>query len=158
MFEWLVGSESPPPALDEGYLVRLRRHVGADAMGELIDDGVLELAGKLDHLAAQAGSDDIKHIASVCHDIAGAAGNLGLTAMTRAAVESNRRALGDTPPPADELVAHVIGCRAPAEDALAAFRAGESVSTTDTHLVEPDTGDPKSDDSTADAVTPEQVP
>lgn len=127
MFEWLIGSESPPPALDEAYLVRLRRHVGTDAIGELIDDGVLELSAKLDHLAEQAGSGDIKHIASVCHDIAGAAGNLGLTAMTRAAVESNRMGLADKPPPADELVAHVVGCRAPAFDALAAFRAGQSV-------------------------------
>ncbi|MEO1492393.1 MAG: Hpt domain-containing protein [Pseudomonadota bacterium] len=127
MFEWLTGSQNPAPnALDEAYLLRLRRHVGADAMGELIDDGVLELSGKLDHLAEQASSDDIKHIASVCHDIAGAAGNLGLTAMTRAAVESNRMALSDTPPSAGELVAHVISCRAPAEDALAAFRADQN--------------------------------
>lgn len=150
MFEWLIGSESPLPALDEAYLVRLRRHVGADAMGELIDDGMLELSGKLDHLAAQSDSDDIKHIASVCHDIAGAAGNLGLTAMTRAAVESNRQALGDKPPPAAELVAHVIACRHPAEEALTVFRADQTVSPK-TEVPAPDDSPTTNPDVPADA-------
>jgi len=124
MFEWLIRSGTPPPStLDEGYLTRLQRHVGSDAMGELIDDGMLELSGKLDHLAEQSGSDDIKHIASVCHDIAGAAGNLGLTALTRLAVEANRRALSDAPPPAEDLVSLVMACRVPAMEALSAYRA-----------------------------------
>ncbi len=151
MFEWLIRTETPAPdTLDEGYLARLQRHVGADAMGELIDDGMLELADKLDHLAEQEGTDDIKHVAAVCHDIAGAAGNLGLTALTRVAVEANRQALGDTSPAPDDLVQLVVACRVPAMEALTQFRAGCSISA----RASPDADQP--DDAPAADQTAEQ--
>jgi HPt (histidine-containing phosphotransfer) domain-containing protein len=125
MFEWLTKTAEPPPAvLDEAYLRRLESHVGSDAMAELMSDGLIELKDKLDNLEARAGSATVKQIAPLCHDIAGAAGNLGLTAMTQAAVQANRSAIGDNPPPVAEIAALVLACRDVAFEEAEAFRSG----------------------------------
>lgn len=125
MFEWLTKSTGPAPAvLDEAYLRRLESHVGTDAMAELMSDGLIELKDKLDNLQTRAATGTAKQVATVCHDIAGAAGNLGLTAMTQAAVEANRQALGDKPPPVAEIAALVLDCRDDAFARAEAFRHG----------------------------------
>lgn len=131
MFEWLTKTAGPPPAaLDEAYLRRLESHVGAEAMAELMSDGLIELKGKLENLEAQADTATVKKIAPICHDIAGAAGNLGMTAMTQAAVEANRKALGDRPPPVSEIAALVLACRDAAFESAEAYRAGFQTSGT----------------------------
>lgn len=125
--KWLHRSDTPePPMLDTAYLDRLNQHLGAAVTGELLSDGLIELADRLKRLGELAMEGDLDAIARLGHDIIGTAGHLGLTRLSIAAVDMNRaaRAREDhgrwtAPPDPHEVTERVLRLAAPALAALA---------------------------------------
>lgn len=91
-------ADSAPPALDTDHLDRLESHLGADALAELLADGLIELSDRLNRLAELQKTADLDGMAKLGHDLAGMAGNLGLARLAAVAGEMNRVAReGDKP-------------------------------------------------------------
>lgn len=85
-------AEDDAAVFDRGYLVRLGSHVGEEALRELIADGLFELSDRLRRVEEAAASGDIPQIRALAHDIASVAGHLGLSQLSRLAVDLNRAA------------------------------------------------------------------
>ncbi|MEM9145383.1 MAG: Hpt domain-containing protein [Pseudomonadota bacterium] len=119
MLNW--GRKKPtrePPVLDHGFLKRLTDHLGAKLVRELLADGLIEITDRLERLAEQAGSDKRRPALQTSHDIAGLAGHIGLSALSRSAVELNRAARNDPLAPIAELARPVLEAGPPAVEAL----------------------------------------
>jgi HPt (histidine-containing phosphotransfer) domain-containing protein len=125
MIGWLGKSEAAgPPILDEGYLERLASHIGMEEARELLADGMLELSDRLDRLAQLASDRDVEGLLTLTHDIAGAAGHMGLSAMSHEAVEANRTLREGTGGDPSSVVSRLARCRDPSIDALGRFCRG----------------------------------
>lgn len=85
-----VQPEKTPVILDHGYLQRLSKHIGEREARELLADGMLDLTDRLAMLHQSGEGGDLKRVAGLVHEIAGAAGHQGLTAMSHAAFEAAR--------------------------------------------------------------------
>ena len=93
MVKWLKDQQPvEAPILDQAYLDRLANHIGESETRELIADGMLELAERLDRLRRLTERGTVDEIGLLAHDIAGASGHQGLSAMSIAAVEAARQA------------------------------------------------------------------
>lgn len=112
MVQWFRREETPePPLLDAGYLTRLGKHIGMAELRELMADGLIELTDRLDALERHAVRGDTEEVATLCHEIAGAAGHLGLSRMSQAAVDGVRRCRGGTQEPMLDVIADVLAAR-----------------------------------------------
>ncbi len=85
-------AEPAASVLNHDYLAGLRRHLGTAHTCELLADGMLELAGRLDRLADMARQDDNAAIARLTHEIVGLAGYLGLHRMSQLAAQASHAA------------------------------------------------------------------
>jgi HPt (histidine-containing phosphotransfer) domain-containing protein len=92
MLDRQLRAEPVPPVLNHDYLAGLRRHLGTAHTGELLADGVLDLAGRLDRLAEMARQRDNPAIARLTHEIVGLAGYLGLQRMSQFAAQASHAA------------------------------------------------------------------
>ena len=110
-----------PPYLDTAYLERLQKHLGEDVTRELMADGMLELSDRLDRVEHLAEKQQVGELRRLTHDIAGAAGHLGLSALSFHAAEANRALRDDSPQPAKGVMKAMLECRAQSLDSLAAF-------------------------------------
>lgn len=115
------------PILDDDYLQRLANHIGETETRELMADGMLELSDRLDRLETLGAEGRLEAVASLTHEIAGAAGHQGLAAMSHAAAEASRIARGDDPPPARKLAETVLRHRRASIEALSAYCAGAAL-------------------------------
>lgn len=89
---------SAPPVLDTDHLDRLEGHLGPDALSELLADGLIELSDRLNRLGQLQKTAELDSMGRLGHDLAGMAGNLGLTRLAATAREMNRVArAGDKP-------------------------------------------------------------
>lgn len=112
MVQWFRRSGAPePPLLDEEFLARLGKHIGTVELRELMADGLMELSDRLDVLSEHANRGEVEEVSALCHEIAGAAGHLGLTRISTAAVEGVRRCRGRTSEPATDIVADILAVR-----------------------------------------------
>ena len=128
MMKWFKRAPvSARPVLDRSYLERLANHIGETETRELMADGMLELSDRLDRLAELGAKGQLETVASLCHEIAGAAGHQGLAALSHAAVEANRKAREENPPSANKLAESVLRHRKAAIEALSAYCAGASL-------------------------------
>lgn len=97
MFSWKRQKTDDGPAiLDETYLKRLAGHVGEDVVRELLSDGILELSDRIDSVWDHVQAGNREQVARTVHDIAGAAGHLGLSQMSQTAVQMERELRDDT--------------------------------------------------------------
>ncbi len=110
-----------PPVLDTDYLGRLQKHLGADVTRELMADGMLELSDRMERLPVLAGRAATEDLARLTHDIAGAAGHLGLSALSFHAFAANRVLRGGAAGALDEVIAPMMACREASMDALGRF-------------------------------------
>lgn len=106
--------------LDEAFLGRLERHLGPSVLRELMADGLIELADRLERLAQAAEAGRREEALRIGHDIAGLAGHIGLSALSARAVAMNRAARAEPGRPVAAVAAPVIAAGAPAVDALRA--------------------------------------
>lgn len=91
MIPWRGKTEAPKvPILDTGYLERLAGHLGSSITAELLADGMLELADRLERLQQLSDRGDVEGLLRLTHDITGASGHLGLSAMSQYAAAANR--------------------------------------------------------------------
>lgn len=97
MLDRQLRAEPVPSILNHDYLAGLRRHLGAAHTYELLADGMLDLAGRLDRLAEMARRGDNAGIAALTHEIVGAAGHLGLHRMSQFAAHASHAAHGGDP-------------------------------------------------------------
>ena len=109
------------PVLDLAYLERLSGHIGAEVAAELLADGMLELADRLDRVSDLANKGDMEALLRMTHDIAGSAGHLGLSALSRDAVTANRSLREARAQAAPRLVRQMLANRQSSLDALGAF-------------------------------------
>lgn len=122
MVTWFSAREEGAPAiLDKGYLQRLSKHIGTRETQELLADGMIDLADRLEQLKRHGQSGDVTAVAKLVHEIAGAAGHLGLTAMSHAAFEVSRRARENPDAAADQLAALVVDLQEQSIAALADY-------------------------------------
>ena len=110
-----------PPVLDTAYLERLQKHLGADVTRELMADGMLELADRMDRLPGMAAERKAEDIARLAHDVAGAAGHLGLSRLSYHATEANRVLRSDTGLSLEDVIAPMLSCQGASLDALGQF-------------------------------------
>ncbi|MEL7174057.1 MAG: hypothetical protein AAFU72_13400 [Pseudomonadota bacterium] len=90
--KWLGKMAGKKPALlDESYLERLRQHLGEDMVAELLADGELELTDRAAQLRRMVEEGDVEGVRRLSHDLIAVAGHLGLSALSLAAVDLNRR-------------------------------------------------------------------
>ncbi|GMG83750.1 hypothetical protein LNKW23_29630 [Paralimibaculum aggregatum] len=122
MLNWGGGRQpvKEPPVLDTDYLARLEGHIGRDTVLELLSDGLIELCDRLGALARHAEADEREEALRIGHDLAGLAGHLGLSALSRAAVEMNRAGRDGSAGPVAALAAPVLAAGGDAEVALRA--------------------------------------
>ncbi|MEL6576040.1 MAG: hypothetical protein AAFQ81_09130, partial [Pseudomonadota bacterium] len=73
------------------YLERLRQHLGEDMVAELLADGELELTDRAAQLRRMVEEGDVEGVRRLSHDLIAVAGHLGLSALSLAAVDLNRR-------------------------------------------------------------------
>ena len=128
MLGWGRGGARPPseaPVLDEAYLERLGRHVGAETLRELMADGLIEIADRLAALSEAAARGARAEALRLGHDLAGLSGHLGLSALSRAAVEMNRTGRAEPDRRMDELAAPVLAAGGAACAALSRAIAAE---------------------------------
>ena len=90
---WLSSSETGDhPDLDHAYLDRLAEVLGEEKLRELLSDGFLELADRLEQLRRLARAGRRDELASVAHDMVGTAGHIGLKLLSLAAADLERTA------------------------------------------------------------------
>jgi HPt (histidine-containing phosphotransfer) domain-containing protein len=105
MLDRQLRAEPVPSILNHDYLAGLRRHLGTAHTGELLADGMLDLAGRLDRLAEMARERDNAAIARLTHEIVGLAGYLGLHRMSQFAARASLAARqGDPAGPIEALL------------------------------------------------------
>ena len=122
MVQWFRRSGEPElPLLDEEFLARLGKHIGMVELRELMADGLMELSDKLDVLEIHATRGEVEEVSALCHEIAGAAGHLGLTRISTAAVDGVRRCRGKPAEPATDIIAEIQAVRAASLEAASAF-------------------------------------
>lgn len=122
MIAWSGKTEEPDmPILDIGYLERLSGHLGAEVASELLADGMLELADRLDRVADMADRADVDSLLRLTHDIAGASGHLGLSALSRHAAAANRDLRTVAPTAAARVVRPMLDVRSASIEALGRF-------------------------------------
>ncbi len=80
------------PTIDAAYLDRLQDLLGAEKLREILSDGLIELADRLEQIGALAAENRRREIAGVAHDLVGTAGYLGLTRLSLAATDLERAA------------------------------------------------------------------
>ena len=97
MLDRQLRAEPVPSILNHDYLAGLRRHLGTVHSCELLADGMLDLAGRLDRLAQLARRGDNPAIAALSHEIVGAAGYLGLARLSHFAAQASAAARGGDP-------------------------------------------------------------
>ncbi|HUF56410.1 MAG TPA: Hpt domain-containing protein [Thermohalobaculum sp.] len=86
------------PDVDEAYLGRLADLLGEEKLREILSDGLIEVADRLEQVAVLAAENRRREIAAVAHDLVGTAGYLGLTRLSLAATDLERAARrGDRP-------------------------------------------------------------
>lgn len=132
MFTWGRGRRRgpAPPALDDAYLGRLESHIGRATLRELLADGLLEIGDRAGALRRHAEAGDRAEVLALGHDLAGLAGHLGLSALSRAAVEMNRMIRADPAPSLADAADPVLSAAEEADDALRrALTAGEADGT-----------------------------
>lgn len=126
--KWFQRAPEPTrPVLDRDYLQRLANHIGETETRELMADGMLELADRLDRLEKMGAQGQLEKVAALTHEIAGAAGHQGLVALSHAAVEASRLARSEDPPAAQSLSDSVLRHRKASIDALSAYCNGASL-------------------------------
>lgn len=119
MLTWGRGSRpKDPPLIDAAFLARLSDHIGADVLRELLSDGLIEMTDRLERLGEEALAGRRAHLLALGHDIAGLAGHIGLSALSRAAVEMNRTARADPVLSLTDLAGPVLDAGDEALDAL----------------------------------------
>jgi len=106
------------PVLDLDYLDRLAGHLGRDTVDELLADGLIELADRLERVETLVAAEDREGLMRLSHDLIGIAGHLGLSALSAAAARMNREGRRDPGKPLDEIAGPVIACGPPACAAL----------------------------------------
>jgi len=121
-----VRQDNAPVVLDHGYLQRLSKHIGERETRELLADGMLDLMDRLATLQKCGEADDLTGVANLMHEIAGAAGHQGLTAMSHAAFEASRF-IRETPAAnAADMAALVLQYKDASIAALAQFCSSDS--------------------------------
>lgn len=122
MIAWPGKHEEPEaPILDMGYLERLSGHLGSEVASELLADGMLELADRLDRVADLADRADVESLLRLTHDIAGASGHLGLSALSRHAAAANRDLRTVAPSAASRVVRPMLEVRSASIEALGQY-------------------------------------
>lgn len=111
-------AKTEPAMLDEAFLERLEEHIGAEALRELLADGLIEIIDRLERLAEEVRAERRGPALRIGHDIAGLAGHIGLSALSRAAVEMNRTARMEPVTAVSELAAPVLEVGQSAAEAL----------------------------------------
>ena len=125
MIPWRKTPEEPQrPVLDMSYLDRLSSHLGTDITGELLADGMFELADRLDRVEELTTAGDVDGLLRLTHDIAGASGHLGLSRLSAAAAAANRDLRQVEGSGARSVVQPLIDCRSASIDALGRFCRG----------------------------------
>lgn len=114
-------AEDDAAVFDRLYLVRLGGHVGEETLRELIADGLFELSDRLRRVEEAAAAGDLAQIGSIAHDIAGVAGHLGLSQLSRLAADLNRAAHGQPRGDARALTAPIGRAGPPALARLRAY-------------------------------------
>ena len=90
---WLSSNDTGEhPEVDNAYLDRLVEVLGDEKLSEVLSDGLLELADRLDQLRRLARADRRDELAAVAHDMVGTAGQMGLTRLSLAAADLERTA------------------------------------------------------------------
>lgn len=102
-----VQHEDEPVILDYGYLQRLSKHIGERETRELLADAMLDLTDRLAILDKHGQAGNLKAVADLMHEIAGAAGHQGLTAMSHAAFEACRL-IQQLPNPNPSVIADMV--------------------------------------------------
>ncbi len=82
------------PRIDERYLDRLEELLGEEKLREILSDGLIELADRLEQIRVLAAENRRDEIGAVAHDLVGTAGYLGLTRLSLAATDLERAARG----------------------------------------------------------------
>lgn len=118
--------ENAPVVLDHGYLQRLSKHIGEHETRELLADGMLDLTDRLAALHKLGEAQNLKGVADLMHEIAGAAGHQGLTAMSHAAFEASRVIREQPNVNAADMAALVLQYQEASISALAQFCSGDS--------------------------------
>lgn len=120
--------DSKAPILDLDYLDRLSGHLGSEIASELLADGMLELADRLDRIADLADQHDVDGLLRLTHDITGASGHLGLTALSRHAAIANRDLRSAAPGRAPKIVRPMLDVRSVSIEALGSYCRNASAS------------------------------
>jgi len=127
MMKWFSArQENTPVILDHGYLQRLSKHIGERETRELLADGMLDLTDRLTTLRGYGDAGNLKGVADLLHEIAGAAGHQGLTAMSHAAFEASRQIRENPQVNAADMAALVLHYQDASIAALAQFCSSES--------------------------------
>lgn len=122
MIAWSGRKEEPEiPILDLDYLDRLSGHLGPEVATELLADGMLELADRLDRVAMLADDGDVDSLVRLTHDIAGASGHLGLLALSRHASAANRDLRHVNASAAPRIIRPMLDVRSASIDALGKY-------------------------------------
>ena len=104
--DWLTAGENGEyRELDEGYLDRLAGLLGEAKLREILSDGLIELADRLEQVGVLAAENRRREVAAVAHDLVGTAGYLGLTSLSLAATDLERAARRGEGPLDDDLAA-----------------------------------------------------
>lgn len=129
MLPWTRKTATPDLAdLDPAYLRRLAGHIGQAETLELLADGMLDLADRLDRVPALVSAGDATGLGDLLHEVAGAAGHLGLTALSAQAVAGQQALRSDATPDLAAIAEAVMAKRQPALDAVRAYcQAGGEV-------------------------------
>lgn len=122
MIPWRSNSGlAEAPILDLSYLERLSGHLGAEVTSELLADGMLELADRLDQLHGFAEDGDLQVLRRLTHDIIGASGHMGLSALSQAAAAANRELHAPEPSGLVRIVRPLVDLRNASIDALGQY-------------------------------------
>ena len=106
------------PTIDEAYLDRLETLLGEQKLREILSDGLIELADRLEQIGVLAAENRRSEIAAVAHALIGTAGYLGLTRLSLAATDLEHAARRDEGPLDD----HIGAVGELAEEAFAAMQ------------------------------------
>ena len=124
-----AGRDEEAPLIEDDYLERLRLYLGPEAFAELLADGLIEVADRLERLkelarALDGPAPDLPAIERFAHDLVGLAGNVGLARLARAAAELQRAARKGPAQGLEGLLARTLAAGREGEDALRALLAG----------------------------------